>query len=99
VRYPGDLIYIPLIPFFGYFHSICIKAYAFFTLNVTAWGSREGADATGSDRMLIQHRNDRKRSIYSTSVDIMNIRSKTDFPAVEKSLQCSSEAAPLLAAT
>ncbi|KAF2666871.1 putative polysaccharide synthase Cps1, partial [Microthyrium microscopicum] len=36
VRYPADLIYIPLIPFFGYFHSICIKAYAFFTLNVVS---------------------------------------------------------------
>lgn len=31
-RYPEDLIYIPLLPLFGYAHSICIKTYAMFTL-------------------------------------------------------------------
>lgn len=31
-RYPEDLIYVPLLPLFGYLHSICIKTYAMFTL-------------------------------------------------------------------
>lgn len=92
VRYPSDLRYVALIPLFGYFHSICIKAYALFTLNVTAWGSREGADATGSDRMLRLER-DSKGSIYSTSVDIV---SKADLFILEKSMPCNDRL-PLLA--
>jgi hypothetical protein len=36
VRYPSDLVYVPLVPLFGYFHSVCIKLYAAFTLNVVS---------------------------------------------------------------
>jgi hypothetical protein len=36
VRYPSDLVYVPLVPLFGYFHSVCIKAYAAVTLNVVS---------------------------------------------------------------
>lgn len=36
VRYPCDLVYVPLVPLFGYFHSLCIKAYAAITLNVVS---------------------------------------------------------------
>jgi len=51
-RYPGDLIYMPLIPIFGWYHSIGIKLHALFTLQVTAWGSREGADKDDNHRMI-----------------------------------------------
>jgi hypothetical protein len=33
-RYPGDLIYMPLIPIFGWYHSMGIKLHALFTLQV-----------------------------------------------------------------
>ncbi|KAF3929015.1 hypothetical protein ABW20_dc0100617 [Dactylellina cionopaga] len=42
-RYPSDLRYLPISILFGYFHGF-IKYYALFTLNETAWGSREGVD-------------------------------------------------------
>jgi len=52
-RFPADLVYVPLIPVFGYFHSICIKLHAMFTLQVTTWGSRAGADNDDNLRMII----------------------------------------------
>ncbi|EPS37557.1 hypothetical protein H072_8737 [Dactylellina haptotyla CBS 200.50] len=42
-RYPSDIRYLPISILFGYFHGF-IKYYALFTLNETAWGSREGVD-------------------------------------------------------
>lgn len=35
-RYPEDLKYILLIPFFGYFHSCSIKMYAMLTMHVVS---------------------------------------------------------------
>jgi len=52
VRYPSDLKYVLLIPLFGYFHASFIKLHAMFTLHVTTWGSRAGADANDSFRMI-----------------------------------------------
>ncbi|KAF2401792.1 hypothetical protein EJ06DRAFT_361093 [Trichodelitschia bisporula] len=52
-RYPQDLKYILLIPAFGYFHSCFIKLYAMLTMHVTAWGSREGADANDNERLVL----------------------------------------------
>ncbi|KAK3063944.1 hypothetical protein LTS18_011477 [Coniosporium uncinatum] len=51
VRYPEDMVYIPAILFFGQLHCL-IKLKALWTLNETAWGSREGADVDDSDRMI-----------------------------------------------
>lgn len=51
-RYPEDLKYILLIPFFGYFHSCFIKMYAMITMHVTTWGSRAGADADDEWRLI-----------------------------------------------
>ncbi|KAI9849076.1 MAG: hypothetical protein M1838_000277 [Thelocarpon superellum] len=51
IRYPEDTLLLPVSIFFGYFHGL-IKAYAFCTLNVTAWGSREGADTDDAYRMI-----------------------------------------------
>ncbi|OJJ48071.1 hypothetical protein ASPZODRAFT_1507223 [Penicilliopsis zonata CBS 506.65] len=50
IRYPVDVLYLPVSILFGYFHGI-IKMYAVLTLNVTAWGSREGADDYDAERM------------------------------------------------
>lgn len=49
-RYPADFLLLPVSILFGYFHG-AIKIYAAVTLNVTAWGSREGADANDAERM------------------------------------------------
>ena len=35
-RYPEDLKYILLIPFFGYFHSCFIKMYAMLTMHIVS---------------------------------------------------------------
>ncbi|KAI9856421.1 MAG: hypothetical protein M1824_005459 [Vezdaea acicularis] len=51
IRYPEDVILLPVSILFGYLHGI-IKVYAFFTLDVTTWGSREGADADDVYRMI-----------------------------------------------
>jgi len=51
IRYPVDLIFMPVYVFFGYFHGF-IKLYGLFTLHETAWGSREGADADNNYRMI-----------------------------------------------
>ncbi|EER25799.1 glycosyl transferase, group 2 family protein [Coccidioides posadasii C735 delta SOWgp] len=50
IRYPADFLLLPVSILFGYLHGI-IKVYAAFTLNVTTWGSREGADVSDTDRM------------------------------------------------
>ncbi|MCJ1398360.1 hypothetical protein MMC11_001558 [Xylographa trunciseda] len=51
LRHPVDILLLPVLVIFGYFHGI-IKLYAAFTLHVTAWGSREGADANDAYRMI-----------------------------------------------
>ncbi|OAX82131.1 hypothetical protein ACJ72_03514 [Emergomyces africanus] len=50
IRYPAEVILLPVSILFGYFHGL-IKVYAAFTLNVTTWGTREGADASDAERM------------------------------------------------
>jgi hypothetical protein len=51
IRYPADIIFLPASILFGYFHGF-IKIYAMLTLDVTAWGSRAGADADDAYRMI-----------------------------------------------
>ncbi|KAL8987990.1 MAG: hypothetical protein Q9177_002872 [Variospora cf. flavescens] len=51
IRYPGDFLLLPVSIVFGYFHGF-IKGYAMLSLNVTAWGSREGADDDDAYRMI-----------------------------------------------
>ncbi|KAL1958877.1 hypothetical protein VTO42DRAFT_3714 [Malbranchea cinnamomea] len=50
IRYPADFVLLPVSILFGYFHGL-IKLYAACTLNVTTWGSREGADESDKDRL------------------------------------------------
>ncbi|KAL1975353.1 hypothetical protein VTN31DRAFT_3745 [Thermomyces dupontii] len=50
IRYPSDILLLPVSILFGYFHG-AIKMYAAITLNVTTWGSRAGADTYDSERM------------------------------------------------
>ncbi|KAI5299976.1 hypothetical protein KEM55_000714 [Ascosphaera atra] len=50
IRYPVDFVLLPVSILFGYLHGL-IKVYAAWTLNVTTWGSREGADENDKDRM------------------------------------------------
>jgi hypothetical protein len=35
-RHPADLVYIPVIPLFGYYHSVFIKLRAMFSLQVVS---------------------------------------------------------------
>ncbi|KAF2429474.1 hypothetical protein EJ08DRAFT_650488 [Tothia fuscella] len=51
-RYPQDLLYLPIIPLFGYYHSCFIKTYAMITMHSTTWGSRDGADTNDSFRLI-----------------------------------------------
>ncbi|KAL8910981.1 MAG: hypothetical protein Q9171_003792 [Xanthocarpia ochracea] len=51
IRYPVDFLLLPVSILFGYFHGL-IKGYAMLSLNVTAWGSREGADDDDAYRMV-----------------------------------------------
>jgi len=51
-RHPEDLKWIPVIPLFGYCHSVWFKPGAMFTIGETAWGSREGADGNDNGRMI-----------------------------------------------
>lgn len=51
IRYPEDVIYFPVIIFFGYAHAF-IKFWAMCTLDVTTWGSREGADTHDYARLI-----------------------------------------------
>ena len=41
-RYPADLAYVPLIPLFGYYHSIWIKLNAMLTLQVVRIANTAG---------------------------------------------------------
>ncbi|KAI9764411.1 MAG: hypothetical protein M1840_008434 [Geoglossum simile] len=50
-RYPQDIILVPISIIFGYFHGL-IKVYAFCTLSVTAWGTRNEADTHDEYRMI-----------------------------------------------
>ncbi|KAI9753965.1 MAG: hypothetical protein M4579_004925 [Chaenotheca gracillima] len=50
-RFPQDIPLFPISILFGYFHGL-IKVYAFCTLDVTTWGSREGADLDDAYRMI-----------------------------------------------
>ncbi|KAG6991293.1 hypothetical protein G7Y79_00054g089220 [Physcia stellaris] len=52
IRYPGDFLLLPVSISFGYFHSVIIKVYAMLSLNITAWGSRDGADDDDAFRMI-----------------------------------------------
>ncbi|KAK2740446.1 hypothetical protein FQN57_006073 [Myotisia sp. PD_48] len=54
IRYPSDFLLLPVSVLFGYFHGL-IKLYAACTLNVTTWGSRDGADVSDTDRMKEKH--------------------------------------------
>ncbi|KAK5121328.1 Type 2 glycosyltransferase [Meristemomyces frigidus] len=51
VRYPADVMFIPVYIGFGYFHGL-IKLWGLFTLSETTWGSRDGADADNRVRMI-----------------------------------------------
>ncbi|KAI4222746.1 MAG: hypothetical protein L6R36_005925 [Xanthoria steineri] len=51
IRHPIDFLLLPVSILFGYFHGL-IKGYAMLSLNVTAWGSREGADDDDAYRMI-----------------------------------------------
>ncbi|RMY86532.1 hypothetical protein D0862_10910 [Hortaea werneckii] len=51
IRYPADVVFIPVYIFFGYFHGL-IKLWGLFTLSETTWGSRDGADADDRVRMI-----------------------------------------------
>lgn len=51
IRYPVDIVFLPLYIFFGYCHGF-IKLYGLVTLHETAWGSRDGADADNNYRMI-----------------------------------------------
>jgi len=51
IRYPGDLVFIPVYIAFGYFHGL-IKLWGLFTLSETTWGSRAGADTDDRIRMI-----------------------------------------------
>ncbi|KAF1988555.1 glycosyltransferase family 2 protein [Aulographum hederae CBS 113979] len=50
-RYPQDIVYFPWVLVFGYLHCL-LKLNGLLSLNKTAWGSRAGADADDSDRMI-----------------------------------------------
>ncbi|KAL2351511.1 polysaccharide synthase Cps1 [Cryomyces antarcticus] len=55
VRYPVDLLLLPIGIGFAYLHGSVLKLYALFTLDVTAWGSRDGADNDDASRMIRIH--------------------------------------------
>jgi hypothetical protein len=49
-RQPMDLLLFPIELLFGQLHML-LKIYCLFTINETAWGSREGADDDNKERM------------------------------------------------
>ncbi|KAL9633806.1 MAG: hypothetical protein Q9164_004479 [Protoblastenia rupestris] len=51
IRYPADFLLLPISIAFGYLHGL-IKAKAMLSLNVTAWGTRDGADDEDAYRMI-----------------------------------------------
>ncbi|KNG90286.1 putative polysaccharide synthase Cps1 [Aspergillus nomiae NRRL 13137] len=63
IRYPVDFLLLPVSILFGYFHG-GIKMYAVMTLNVTTWGSRDGADDYDAERMKKRTGSDRPKSPY-----------------------------------
>ncbi|KAJ5427708.1 CAZyme family GT2 [Penicillium cf. griseofulvum] len=63
LRYPVDILLIPISVLFGYFHG-AIKMYAVMTLNVTTWGSRDGADDYDAERMKKRTDADRMKQPY-----------------------------------
>ncbi|EHA25997.1 hypothetical protein ASPNIDRAFT_56966 [Aspergillus niger ATCC 1015] len=66
IRYPVDVILLPVSILFGYFHG-AIKIYAVLTLNVTTWGSRDGADDYDAERMKKRTDTDRMKRPYYPS--------------------------------
>ncbi|KAJ5225115.1 hypothetical protein N7468_006340 [Penicillium chermesinum] len=66
IRYPVDWILLPVSILFGYFHG-AIKVYAVMTLNVTTWGSRDGADDYDAERMKKLTDADRRKQPYYPS--------------------------------
>ncbi|MCJ1253612.1 hypothetical protein MMC24_001424 [Lignoscripta atroalba] len=69
IRYPVDFLLLPVSILFGYLHGL-IKVYAMFTLNVTAWGSREGADANDAYRMIRVSQTEREQAAEHRAVEI-----------------------------
>ncbi|KAJ5457584.1 hypothetical protein N7475_008972 [Penicillium sp. IBT 31633x] len=63
LRYPVDVLLLPVSVLFGYFHG-AIKMYAVMTLNVTTWGSRDGADDYDAERMKKRTDADRMKQPY-----------------------------------
>ncbi|GIJ91598.1 hypothetical protein Asppvi_010567 [Aspergillus pseudoviridinutans] len=63
IRYPVDILLLPVSILFGYFHG-GIKMYAVLTLNVTTWGSRDGADDYDAERMKRRTDIDRMKRPY-----------------------------------
>ncbi|KAL5687450.1 hypothetical protein EMGR_001760 [Emarellia grisea] len=63
IRYPVDVLLLPVSILFGYFHG-GIKMYAVLTLNVTTWGSRDGADDYDAERMKRRTDIDRMKRPY-----------------------------------
>ncbi|KAJ5128422.1 hypothetical protein N7448_002141 [Penicillium atrosanguineum] len=66
IRYPVDVFLMPVSILFGYFHG-AIKMYAVMTLNVTTWGSRDGADDYDAERMKKRTDADRIKQPYYPS--------------------------------
>ncbi|KAK5790521.1 hypothetical protein VI817_007808 [Penicillium citrinum] len=66
IRYPVDVLLMPVSIIFGYFHG-AIKMYAVMTLNVTTWGSRDGADDYDAERMKKRTDADRRKQPYYPS--------------------------------
>ncbi|MCJ1479546.1 hypothetical protein MMC13_008232 [Lambiella insularis] len=66
LRHPVDVLLLPLLVLFGYFHGV-IKLYAACTLHVTAWGSREGADADDAYRMIHRTQTEREQILENKS--------------------------------
>jgi hypothetical protein len=54
-RFPADLVYMPLILVFGYFHSICIKLHAMFTLQVVSTSSAVDKEKGACRTRLADH--------------------------------------------
>ncbi|KAK5091608.1 hypothetical protein LTR05_001793 [Lithohypha guttulata] len=63
IRFPVDILLLPISVAFGWYHGV-IKLHAGFTLHETTWGSRAGADASDSERMVRQNKHN-ERHIYN----------------------------------
>ncbi|KAI5246920.1 hypothetical protein E4T47_02360 [Aureobasidium subglaciale] len=51
IRYPADILWLPISVAFGYVHGF-IKLAGLMTLSATSWGSRDGADEDNQYRMI-----------------------------------------------